>query len=254
MTGHSLREEVLMDSEAKYRVIRNLALLSTSATNPLSFATDFVHTAFRDSFDGGYPTGVVIKKLNREGNLKLLAGYGFPESALRDIETISIWEATPSSEAARDRKIIHITGDLQWRTRYPHIKDSINDGECVIAIPLVYRLGVIGAISLRVKNCPHDIELDEEFWLGVASICSFFVVQVSDQLNPIANPQGAIYLTERQRKIVGLFKDGLTIAEIAGKLGYSHSTIRQEIIKIYRILGVKDRKSAITMAASRNLL
>ena len=67
-------------------------------------------------------------------------------------------------------------------------------------------------------------------------------------------PSIGVFLTERQKKIVNHFKDGLTIQEIAGKLGYSHSTIRQEIIKIYRLLGVRDRKTAIVEATSRNLL
>ena len=91
-------------------------------------------------------------------------------------------------------------------------------------------------------------------WNGVASICSFFVVNVAEPHHITTPPSIGVFLTERQKKIVNHFKDGLTIQEIAGKLGYSHSTIRQEIIKIYRLLGVRDRKTAIVEATSRNLL
>lgn len=243
-----------MNSEAKYRVIHNLALLSASAPDSLTFATDFVHNVFRGSFNGCEPMAVVIKKLNRDGNLKLLAGYGFPEPSLREIDIVSVWEATPTSDAVRDRKLVHIKSAKEWRDRYPKLDDVLEDGQTEIAIPLLYRLGVIGAISLRMKNCPPDVHVDEDFWSGVASICSFFVVNVTDHINQTYQNGAAVYLTERQKKIVNFFKDGLTIAEIAGKLGYSHSTIRQEIIKIYRLLGVRDRKAAITIAASRNLL
>lgn len=239
-----------MDSDQKSRAISKLATLSASATTPSSFVTEIVHDVFRQC----EPTGAFLTRLTREGNLKMIASYGYADAAIAGYETISIWDATPSTDAVREKKFIAIRGSEEWRNRFPKIARILSDDQTVVAVPLIYRLGVIGAFTMSLKECPSHLEADQDFWNGVASICSFFVVNTSEPHTLSATPTIGVYLTERQKKIVNHFKDGLTIAEIAGKLGYSHSTIRQEIIKIYRLLGVRDRKSAIVEATSRNLL
>jgi DNA-binding CsgD family transcriptional regulator len=239
-----------MNSDQKSRAISKLATLSASATTPSSFVTEIVH----DIFNNCQPTGAFLTRLTREGKLKMIASYGYSEAAIAEFETISMWDATPSTDAVREKKFIAIHGSEEWRHRFPKISRILGDDQIVVAVPLIYRLGVIGAFTMSLKSCPEHLESDHDFWNGVASICSFFVVNTSEPHTLSATPTIGVYLTERQKKIVNHFKDGLTIAEIAGKLGYSHSTIRQEIIKIYRLLGVRDRKSAIVEATSRNLL
>jgi DNA-binding CsgD family transcriptional regulator len=239
-----------MNSDQKSRAISKLATLSASATTPSSFLTEIVHDIFRNC----QPTGAFLTRLTREGNLKMIASYGYSEAAIAEFETISMWEATPATDAVREKKLIAIHGSEEWRHRFPKISRILGDDHIVVALPLIYRLGVIGAFTMSLKSCPEDLESDHDFWSGVASICSFFVVNISEPQHLNSAPTIGVYLTERQKKIVHYFKDGLTLAEIAGKLGYSHSTIRQEIIKIYRLLGVRDRKSAIVEATSRNLL
>jgi DNA-binding NarL/FixJ family response regulator len=51
-------------------------------------------------------------------------------------------------------------------------------------------------------------------------------------------------LNSRQHKIVSMMSEGKTNYQIAYELGYSESTIRQDTIKIYEILGVPGRKGA----------
>ena len=53
-------------------------------------------------------------------------------------------------------------------------------------------------------------------------------------------------LSRRQNKILDLIKEKLTNREIGEELGYSESTIRQETMRIYRILGVGNRRGAST--------
>lgn len=56
-------------------------------------------------------------------------------------------------------------------------------------------------------------------------------------------------LSERQATIVVLLLTGATIKAIGEELGYSHSTIRQETIEIYRILGIGGRSDLRPRAA-----
>lgn len=58
-------------------------------------------------------------------------------------------------------------------------------------------------------------------------------------------------LTDRQRDIVKLMSQGMTNEQIARRIKFSHSTVRQESMSIYKFFGVNDRHSAV-MAARMN--
>ena len=61
-------------------------------------------------------------------------------------------------------------------------------------------------------------------------------------------------LTERQMDILHRISLGETNASIARRIGFSESTVRHETIRIFRLLGVHDRKSALLEAEQRGLL
>ena len=61
-------------------------------------------------------------------------------------------------------------------------------------------------------------------------------------------------LTQRQADILHGISLGETNGSIARKMGFSESTIRHETIRIFRLLGVHDRKSALIEAQQRGML
>jgi DNA-binding CsgD family transcriptional regulator len=52
-------------------------------------------------------------------------------------------------------------------------------------------------------------------------------------------------LTKRQREILRLSGEGLTYAQIGNHVGFSESTIKQESMKIFKILGVRNKSEAV---------
>ena len=64
----------------------------------------------------------------------------------------------------------------------------------------------------------------------------------------------ALSLTERQLSILGSMTEGMTYYQIARKLLLSESTIKQEVGKIFRFLGVNTRDAALDVAKSRSLI
>lgn len=61
-------------------------------------------------------------------------------------------------------------------------------------------------------------------------------------------------LTPRQREILQWMAAGLTIRQIANRIGFSDSTVRSESLAIYRALGVHDRHNAVAAARALDLL
>lgn len=63
-----------------------------------------------------------------------------------------------------------------------------------------------------------------------------------------------VALTERQRAVLAGLAAGATYGGIADRLGYAHSTIRKEVLAIYRRLGVNDREAAVVEVRNQGLL
>jgi DNA-binding CsgD family transcriptional regulator len=71
---------------------------------------------------------------------------------------------------------------------------------------------------------------------------------VSTANYPASSMPGAPNLTSRQLRVLELMSIGKTNIAIAEIIGYSESTVRQETMAIYRILGVHDRNDACKVA------
>ena len=64
----------------------------------------------------------------------------------------------------------------------------------------------------------------------------------------------AARLTRRERQVLELLGEGLTIGQIASKLGISPRTVETHVAKLYRKLGVRTRVQAISRAATLGLV
>jgi DNA-binding NarL/FixJ family response regulator len=65
---------------------------------------------------------------------------------------------------------------------------------------------------------------------------------------------GLLHVTERQKQILRLVEVGKSNTGIALALGYSVSTIKQELQRVMRAMGVSDRTEAAARARSLGLL
>ena len=65
---------------------------------------------------------------------------------------------------------------------------------------------------------------------------------------------GAGSLSARQLQVLSGLREGLTMGQIASRLGFSDSSIRAESLAIYRHLGVHTRDDAVRRAHGAGLL
>ena len=63
-----------------------------------------------------------------------------------------------------------------------------------------------------------------------------------------------VHLTDRQLVVLEWLATGATYGEIAADIGYSHSTVRKDVLAIYRLLQVHDRDGALAEARRRGTL
>ncbi|BCJ72028.1 hypothetical protein CS0771_15720 [Catellatospora sp. IY07-71] len=61
-------------------------------------------------------------------------------------------------------------------------------------------------------------------------------------------------LTERQRQVVALLREGLTIQAMARRLGLSPRTVGKHLERVYRRLGTSDRLTTVLRAQQQGLL
>ena len=61
-------------------------------------------------------------------------------------------------------------------------------------------------------------------------------------------------LSAREREVLGLIADGMTIPAIAARLFLAPSTVKTHVQRLYEKLGVSDRAAAVAEAMRRRLL
>jgi DNA-binding NarL/FixJ family response regulator len=64
----------------------------------------------------------------------------------------------------------------------------------------------------------------------------------------------ATVVSPREREVLHLLRDGLTVPQIAAALGLSESTVKTYLARIYDKLGVTGRDQAVVAATDRGLL
>ncbi len=72
--------------------------------------------------------------------------------------------------------------------------------------------------------------------------------------NAASTANSALNFSTRQRQVLELLEQNLTMRQIAARIGYSDSTVRMDSLAIYRALGVHDRDGAISAARAAGLL
>ena len=122
-------------------------------------------------------------------------------------------------------------------------------------------LGLEGTYSralVLLLAAPMDPVVFAQRTIGVPEGLGVYLAGSSSLLGlPRVGPapqRDSAQLTQRQLRVLRLLEDGLTLHQIAGRIGFSESTVRMESLAIYRALGVHDRASAVAAAHDLGIL
>jgi DNA-binding CsgD family transcriptional regulator len=128
----------------------------------------------------------------------------------------------------------------------------------VISAPIVLQGTVIGAFGGITRSKRQWTSLDFAALDGISSALGLWMTHPdspsprTDRLQRSGG--GVLHLTKRQEQILRLVEEGKSNSSIARALGFSSSTIKQEVQRVMRSTGTTDRLDAAARARSLGLL
>lgn len=193
--------------------------------------------------------------LGSDGLIRPAGQFGFSSEIMKSWESSNIDEDIPTADALKTNNIVWVSDKNSWNRDYPHLAKYETDftANVFVAWPISIRgayMSVLGLCARKVVSpTPELISFFE-------TIGGLIALQLSNGNSIATTPEEDMIATQynlftrRQRDVIRLVADGLTNGQIASELGFSESTIRQETMRIYEILGASGRAEAIRMYRS----
>ena len=200
--------------------------------------------------------GAILGVIEREGFLDLQGAYGFAKNMVEPYMRIPLWTPMPITDAARTGEISVFNSPAEMVRVYPHLKEFGNvEAGVTVSAPIKYRNTVIGAIGFTSMKAPQPGFENSDSTQGVLALCALYVRNLLASRAEADKDYSASMrtLSPRQKQIINLFKEDLTTDQMAERLKYSSSTIKQDIIKIYSVFGVNSRSAVVLLAEKAGL-
>ena len=192
-----------------------------------------------DEFAGKL-VGTQIHTLTRRGTFVSAAVFGM--ECHPEMESLWLFDDHPISKSAQSKEIVI----------EPHPSES---GYDVWSMPILRDKNVAGSLSSVVKQGEEIEPFNEQELTSIANLAYLFLSN-SGMPEIVNNADSAAsgQLTKRQHEIVMFMARGLTNAQIASELILSESSIKQESVKIFKALGVENRRDAVKRAKESGLI
>lgn len=187
-------------------------------------------------------------------------GYRPSEISGRGVEAIGLW-ADPSARQGFEREVAVV-----GRVRSLETRLRCRDGEEIDALVSAEVIPIRGEgcllcafqdISSRKRN---EVELmraietvmSDASWFSQAVVEKLAALRAPARFGTNAAATGqAADLTPRERDVLGRMCRGQDDATIAGELGVSRNTVRNQVASIFRKVGVNRRAAAVVWARDR---
>lgn len=224
------------------------------------------------------PRQAVLALFGADGSLHVVGDFGATSRDAVAGTRLSLWDHQPLADAVRTGEPVTI--DVAAGESTPMVGGA-DAFPLVVAWPLNLPSQRVGALQIACAG-PTDLDRLRADLTGISAALALYlslltsiaaspdqalsVLSASDSHGPLAlgdfsavqgrangrpAPQS---LTERQTSVLELMAQGMTNAQIAKRIGFSESTVRQETMVIYRFFGVGGRQEAVAQASQRGLL
>lgn len=241
---------------------RMVTLLSYLASKPT--LDDVAQFLVLDVFREQKPRAALISVFDSSGDVNAAGSFGLPTDVVRALRRMSLWDKSPAVDVIRDGEPLTFNSREALVQRYPWLENHDGLLNPMMVWPLTLGTQRLGSLQVQFA-APVDQEAAAPLFAANTPILGLYVSLRSSSTrtaeperqdsNPRAsNGQVDTELSARQLRILHLLAEGLTNPQIAVRIGFSDSTVRQETMAIYRFLGANGRREAVHIAGLRGLL
>lgn len=213
------------------------------------------------------PIGLQLFRRDSRDELVSIAHDGVAESVLARYGRVSLKTDIPLTRACRDGEIVIAeAADMleAWPTlaidqeMWSDITDQIGNGRAFV-VPILARGQAIGLFTFFVADSEGWEPVDVGYLERLSLIMGLWLSNPETHghaslTTPPTSQDAPLVLTERQQQVLRLVARGKSNDSIAATLGFSRSTVKQEIQRIMRALRVVDRQAAVLRSRELGLL
>ena len=204
-----------------------------------------------DTFVKMKASAIYAGEITEDGYIAPIGSFGIPKKVVEGWGPVPLTLDAPLSDAVRKNELVLLCRDEAYE-KYPVLKNYEGLPESWSSY-LVCPILPCGVIAITLHVVPEIDQELESFVRATASLGALhfnrsqFQIESFTRKNRGAATRRRAVLTERQILIKTLMEKGLTNIEIAEKIGYSESLVRQETMAIYATLNISGRKELLEM-------
>lgn len=205
-----------------------------------------------------------VARLDSDGRISMIGSYGYSQQRVENTPRPSIWENMSITETIRTGKVmVYETWD-QYIARYPDKGHLASPGQAFVCLPIRVKGVRSGGLGITFINPIDNAGINPKLWDVFAAAADVFLTKgwaAELARRPVPSSDfgedekfAVKSLSERELDVLKAIAVGKTNASIAREFSYSESTIKQDTIKIFKVLGVKSRKDAVLAAKTLGLI
>jgi len=205
----------------------------------------------------------IISEVHSDASVRITGAFGVSDQVKAQFSAMSMWDAVPPAVAIRAQQTVVVPTARQFALDFPHWPEHLG-ATSLATVPLMTASATIGAISVFVRDEGWASHAAASIVQEVADVYVLYLAaharhQQADGPAPLQRESVTSTQTQdsdispldfsaRQRHVLELLSQGLTYDQIAARIGFSHSTVRMELLKAYRAFGVSSRRDAVAAA------
>jgi DNA-binding CsgD family transcriptional regulator len=225
----------------RYIALKMAVNLLTESAN----AQDLCRRATHSEYFKGMCRGVAIYLLDQKSSLVQVAGYGdVPDDSQTQI---SAWDDNFLASSVRSRAISYELGENGLRACLPVEMAGVIIGAMLFSYSVDYKPSNPDREDAKLLSNLAGLFMETK---GISFAPRLGAPIASNEPEEVAVQE----MTTRQVRILHYVADGLTNAEISKHVLLSESTVRQETIRIFRILKCHTRSEAIVKARAMGII
>lgn len=207
-----------------------------------------------------------IGRVAPDGRVELSACFASRAEEHGRSSAMSIWDDIPAAAAIRERAEVVVSDRAELDRRFPAFAAVSPEIASVLAVPLVSALTPHGTCvvssQMPLRHREESVAVLRELSLALSLYVRPMVVR-RDRPGARPSRRGGVRsgsqsvpvrLSGRQLAVLQALSEGFSNREIAERIGFSESTVRQETMAIYAFLGVKGRREAAVVARLRGMV